>query len=89
MAGIDAEVLAQLPVAEVSKVAFYKRDEITTDLICCDVVVGEKVWTFHEKLPGWGALIDHLQTLPSFDANWFASVSQPPFASSETVAFAR
>ena len=89
MASIDAHVLAQLPLADVDKVTFYKRDEVTTDLICCDVALGEKIWTFHEEQSGWDALIDHLETLPRFDPDWFVSVSQPPFAISETVAFAR
>ena len=89
MAGIDTEILGQLSLADIRKVSFYKRDEITTDLICCDVVLGERVWTFHEELEGWDALIRYLQALPSFNSDWFASVSQPPFASSETVAFVR
>ena len=89
MATIDAEVLTQLPWAGIDKVTFYKRDEITTDLICCDVMVGDKVWTFHEELLGWDLLIDHLQQLPSFRGDWFTSVSRPPFAASETVAFER
>ena len=89
MASIDADLLAQLQLTDIRKVAFYKRDEITTDLICCDVVVGDKVWTFHEEIVGWGLLLDHLQRLPSFRADWFAAVSQPPFATSETVAFSR
>ena len=89
MAGIDAKVLTQLPLEEVGKVTFYKRDEITTDLICCDMEIGGKVWTFHEELVGWDLLIDHLQRLPRFASDWFAAVSQPPFATSETVAFSR
>jgi hypothetical protein len=87
MAAIDAELLSQLPLTDVGKVTFYKRDGITTDLICCEVVVGEKVWTFHEELVGWDLLIEHLKELPEFRADWFTAVSQPPFASSETVAF--
>ena len=89
MAAIQTEQLAQLPLTDVAKVTFYKRDELTTDLICCDVVVGDEVWTFHEELVGWDLLIDHLQKLPGFRADWFAAVSQPPFATSETVAFNR
>ena len=89
MAPIDADLLAQLPLTGVSTVTFYKRDEITTDLICCDVVVGDKVWTFHEELVGWDLLIKHLQSLPSFRSDWFAAVSQPPFETSATVAFSR
>ena len=89
MTCIDTDLLARLPLPDIAKVTFYKRDQITTDLICCDVVVGDKVWTFHEELVGWDLLIAHLQRLPSFRDDWFAAVSQPPFASSETVAFGR
>jgi hypothetical protein len=89
MKAIDADLLTRLPLTEIGKVTFYKRDEITTDLICCDVMVGDIVWTFHEELVGWDLLIDHLQRLPSFRGDWFAAVSQPPFAASETVAFSR
>lgn len=89
MLRIDENVIAQLPLTDVSKVTFYKRDEVTTDLICCDVVVAGKVWSFHEEQAGWDLLLDHLQALPSFRVDWFTTVSQPPFATSETVAFSR
>jgi hypothetical protein len=89
MAQIDADLLAQLRLGDVAKVTFYKRDEITTDLICCEVVVGIKVWTFHEELVGWDLLLKHLQSLPSFHADWFAAVSQVPFEFRKTVAFSR
>ncbi|WP_424770440.1 hypothetical protein [Pontixanthobacter sp.] len=81
--------MAQLPLTGVAKVTFYKRDEVTTDLVCCDVVVADEVWSFHEELVGWDLLLDHLQKLPRFRADWFANVSQPPFATAETVAFSR
>lgn len=89
MLRIDADVLAQLPLKDVGKVTFCKRDEVTSDLICCDVVVADEVWSFHEELVGWDLLLDHLQRLPNFRADWFATVSQPPFAISESVAFSR
>ena len=43
MNGIDAAILAQLPLPSVDEVTFYKRDEVTSDLICCEVLIGEKV----------------------------------------------
>jgi hypothetical protein len=86
---INRNLLAQLPLADITQVTFYKRDEITTDLICCDISLDGKVWTFHEELVGWDDLIDHLGKLPQFRADWFAAVSQPPFALTETVAFSR
>jgi hypothetical protein len=89
MAAIDAEMLANLPLTGVARVTFYKRDEITSDLICCDVLVGEEVWTFNEEMNGWDLLIHYLQGLPGFRRDWFAAVSHPPFAVSATVAFSR
>jgi hypothetical protein len=89
MAGIDPDLLTKLPLTNLTRVTFYKRDEITTDLICCDVAVGPEVWTFHEELVGWHLLIDHLEKLPGFRTDWFAAVSQPPFDERETVAFSR
>ncbi len=85
----DADFLAQLPLAEITKVTFYKRDEITTDLICCEVVVDGVAWTFHEELVNWDSLVEHLEKLPNFRADWLAAVSRPPFVASETIAFSR
>lgn len=80
-------MLEQLPLGDIDKVTFYKRDELTTDLICCDVATAGAVRTFHEELPGWDALLQHLYKLPNFRTDWFASVSQSPFDASELVAF--
>jgi hypothetical protein len=87
VATIDIKLLGRLPHAEVTKVAFYKRDEITSDLVCCEVTLGDWVWTFHEEMTGWPLLIEHLERLPGFRFDWFAAVSQPNFAASETIAF--
>ncbi len=89
MSGIDATLLRQLPLNEVGRVTFYKRDEITTDLICCDVEIGKQVWAFHEEQVGWTLLLEHLAQLPGFRSDWFSAVSQPPFITSEMVAFRR
>ncbi len=89
MAVIDRDLLARLPLAEISRVTFHKRDELATDLICCEIALGESVWTFHEELVGWDLLIDHLEKLPHFRADWFETVSRPAFAACETVAFSR
>ena len=45
---ITPTILAQLPLPDIDAVVFYKRDEIITDLICCDVEMAGRVWTFHE-----------------------------------------
>lgn len=89
MANIDINMSQELPLTAIDRVVFYKRDELTTDLICCDVDVGPTRWFFHEEMTGWEPLLDHLTKLKEFDGHWFAKVSQPPFASSDVVAFER
>jgi hypothetical protein len=89
MAKIDASTIEQIPLGSIDTVRFYKRDEITSDLICCEVIVGTAVRTFHEELSGWPLLMDHLEKLPSFRQDWFTMVSKPAFAASPVVAFTR
>ena len=86
---IDDHLLHQLTHAWIEQVIFYKRDEITTDLVCCDVETGGGVWSFHEEMAGWELLLRYLEDLPDFRNDWYASVSQPPFALSQTIAFSR
>ena len=89
MVSITPDILSQVPLREIDAVVFYKRDEITTDLICCDVEVAGCVWTFHEEASGWKDLIAHLAGLPGFRTDWYADVVNPPFAASETAAYRR
>ncbi|HEX8623944.1 MAG TPA: hypothetical protein VF782_02580 [Allosphingosinicella sp.] len=89
MRSIDASILARIPLAEVEKVTFSKRDELATDLICCAVEASGRTWTFHEEMPGWDSLIRYLERLPGFDRDWFRSVSKPAFEPCETLAYQR
>jgi hypothetical protein len=86
---ITPAIISELPLPGIDVVIFYKRDEITTDLICCDVKVAGQVWTFHEEAIGWSNLVTHLSALPGFRADWYEAVASPPFATSETIAFER
>jgi hypothetical protein len=87
LVSITPDILAQLRLSDMDAVVFYKRDEITTDLICCDVEAAGRVWTFHEEAAGWKDLIAHLASLPGFRTDWYAEVVNPPFATNETVAY--
>ncbi|MET0308215.1 MAG: hypothetical protein ABW023_05865 [Sphingomonas sp.] len=84
-----AGILPTIPMAEIDAVIFYKRDEITTDLICCEISTAHTHWRFHEEMKGWDTLLNWLRQLPGFREDWFAQVSQPPFAESRFVAFGR
>ena len=86
---IGPTLLDQLPLEQIEAVIFYKRDELTTDLICCDVRIAGKTWFFHEEMKGWDLLIKHFAQLPGFRSDWYAAVAHPPFARNTTVAFLR
>lgn len=86
---IDDKILSQFDLAEISQVTFYKLDQITTDLVCCEIEVHGKFWTFHEDLEGWNLLIEHLEKLPGFRSDWPASVVKPAFATNKFTAFLR
>lgn len=80
MADIDAGLLYHLPLGDIETVVFYKRDEVTSELICCDVKIAGKTWMFHEALAGWDLLIAHLSGLPGFRSDALAAMMQPAFA---------
>lgn len=78
---------------EVNAIIAYKRDELTTDLVCCDIVTGtgdgEQARTIHEELPGFDAIMAHFETLPGFDRRWRNKVIDPAFATIRTVIYTR
>ena len=78
---------------EVSAIIAYKVDELTTDLVCCDVVTdageGEQMRTIHEELPGFGAAMASFESLPGFDRTWGEAVISPSFEANRTVIYRR
>ena len=80
-------------LSTVRTVTFFKRDELTTDLICCEVEVDgadlPEILRNNEESESWQEWIDALQQLKGFEHEWFALVSQPAFAPNVTVAYQR
>ncbi|MEO6580954.1 MAG: hypothetical protein ABIN83_07360 [Sphingomicrobium sp.] len=80
-------------LADIRKVTFYKRDEVTTDLICCDVEIdagdGSKTWFIHEEDESWLAWLEELARLPGFDSAWYSKVYLPAFENCQTIAYER
>jgi len=79
-----------ISVNSVTEVAVYKRDEIVTDLICCDIFTADgTVRTVHEEMPGFNDLIAAFKDLPGFDADWWGKVIKPAFVENWTVVYKR
>jgi len=76
---------------EVSAIIAYEIAELTTDLVCCDIVTGfgngEQVQTIHEELTGFEAAMMRLEALPGFDRQWREAVILPPFAANRTIIY--
>lgn len=77
----------------VVSVAVYKVDELTTDLLCCDVEFDaegdNRIITLHEDMVGFGTLMELFEELPRFRRNWTEIVLRTAFAESRTVLFQR
>ena len=78
---------------DVAEVRAFKRDELTTDLVCIEVrlATGTSILV-HEEMPGWEDFLDVAEVaLPYMRArrDWEPQVQQPPFAASVQVLFQR
>jgi hypothetical protein len=75
---------------EIVRIAIYKRDEITTDLVCFEVALesGDEI-TLHEEMPGFDHWAKPLERLSGFDTDWRDRVIHPPFATNEIIAYSR
>ena len=80
-------------LSDVLKVVAYKRDELTTDLICFDVITDAgsnlETRTFHEEQPEFEKIVGELAALPGFLHEWRERVVLPPFSPCETIIYSR
>lgn len=68
----------------------YKRDLMTIDQICLDIVLKETIITISEDTEGFGPFIEELKKqFPSIDKDWDWKITQTPFATNLTVLFKR
>jgi len=90
---VTAKSTDAVSLDEVRAIVAYKLDELTTDLVCCDIVTGaadgEQIRTIHEELLGFDAAMNAFEALPSFDRQWRDKVVLPPFATNRTVIYDR
>lgn len=77
---------------EIERIEGYKRDEITSDLLCLDIWTngrGQAMGWVHEDMAGFDALEGRLKRLSGFDAGWRARVVAPAFAESRVLVYER
>ncbi len=78
---------------DITEIAGYKTDLITTDLVCLDIetVHDECVTTrtIHEEMVGFPDVMKKLQELPGFYQLWWEAVVLPPFEQNYTLLYRR
>ncbi|MES2496997.1 MAG: hypothetical protein V4618_12855 [Pseudomonadota bacterium] len=83
----------EVNLEDVTDISVYKRDLLTTDLICCDIesetAKGNVVRTVHEEMDGFMELEEKLKHLPGFYRDWRTVVILPAFQENYTVVYRR
>lgn len=83
------EEIAKLQWSEIKEVTAFKRDLLTTDLVCFEVMTTKGLlYEFNEDVPGFELWVSEMQrTLLGFDSSWRDRVISPPFAPNRTAIF--
>jgi hypothetical protein len=77
---------------DISRVAAFKRDCFSVDMICISLSDGTWEIEVNEDLEGWKALLNALaQNVSNFPPyeQWFMQIAQPPFATNFTLIYQR
>lgn len=68
---------------EIEEINVYKKDLLTVDLICMDIVFGETYITFTEDTIGWYHLVKKLKEIfTHIPKDWDSEIILPPFETS-------
>jgi hypothetical protein len=83
---------SQLQWIDVEEVRAFKRDLVTTDLICLEFkkLGKEEYYEINEEMAGYHDLLELIpEHLTKFNLEWFSSIARPAFASNHQVIWKR
>ncbi len=86
---MSCEAVLALPDEAIDRVVFFKREDLKSDRVCCEVHCGNVVIFAHQESKSWNALLAKLEGLPGFMTDWRATIADPPFDRVEMIAFER
>ncbi|HJW08735.1 MAG TPA: hypothetical protein VJ483_03825 [Holophagaceae bacterium] len=81
---------SQIPWGSITEIKVFKRDLLTTDLICMEILQGELAVLIHEEMPGFDWVVHELgQHLPGVEPfeRWFRNVAFPAFEPNVSVIY--
>ena len=85
----EVALLEAVAWPSVSIIVAYKRDLITTDLICFEIVLDDgSMIEINEEMDGFDLFLNGLEsTFESYNRTWPDSVVLPPFAPNRTLVY--
>ncbi len=76
--------------ADIERLLAYKRDLMTIDEICMDIIFNNGQTTITEETPGWYLFVEKTKLVfPGIPKNWDTEIAQPPFATNLTILYQR
>lgn len=88
----DGQAKGEVLWNQVNRIAAFKDDLLTVDLICMEFILREKdiVFEVNEDIEGFWDLAKRLPTIyPSINREWQSKVVLPPFARNPTTIYQR
>ena len=77
---------------EIDKIAVFKEDLITYDMVCMEFIIGAKneVFEVNDEVEGFWEMVKRIKELfPTSQQDWEAIVVKPAFARNPTVIYER
>lgn len=76
--------------ADIERLIAYKKDLMTTDEICLDIIFDSRQLTINEGTPGWDQFVEKTKlAFPGIPKNWDTEITKPAFATNLTILFQR
>ena len=76
--------------AEIERLIAYKRDLMTTDEICLDIIYNNWQTTINENTAGWYQFVERTKLIfPSIPKNWDSEIVHPAFATNLSILYQR
>ncbi|NNV57157.1 hypothetical protein [Limnovirga soli] len=76
--------------ADIERLIAYKKDFLTTDEVCLDILFNNRKITITEATPGWYQFIQKTKFIfPGIPKNWDSEILQPAFALNLKVLYQR
>ena len=80
--------LISIPIKRISKIEAYKRDLLTTDLICLCIHGQESSFEIHEEMQGFNVAQESLASeFGLLQTGWNINITFPAFATNHTVLY--